>query len=177
MAYFLLIRRISPYSGADILLGVFDTEDAAQDALRSYRGRYDQRNQELETDHWLSRLFRRFRNHTDTNFNPDPWHTQACKPDGIADDDLIIRTFELVGSPSFNEISVVSAYYDSMGQIMRDIDSIHPNRMVAEQRMAELESVAEEADVNVSMPPNRFDTQTIRINAVQSDSPEDQPVR
>jgi hypothetical protein len=81
------------------------------------------------------------------------------------------------GDPTFNEVSVVSSYFDSMGQITRNIDSIHPNRLVAERRMKEIEAAAENADTTDYMPPIRFDTQTIRIDSIQSDDPEDQPVR
>ena len=107
----------------------------------------------------------------------DPWHKQGYKPDGLAENDLVIQNFEMDGNPTFNEISIVSCYYDSLGQIVREFDSIHPNRMMAEQRMEEIETAAENTDTTNDMPPNCFDTQTIRINLMQSDAPEHQPVR
>ena len=159
------------------MLGVFDSERAAQDARNSYLQRYPSTKQEPTTSGWLGCIFPWFRRHPDTNPNDDPWHKQGYKPDGLTEDDLVIQTFDMDGDPTFNEISIVSSYYDSMGQITREIDSIHPNRLVAEQRMEEIETTAENADATDYMPPNRFDTQTIRINAIQSDDPEQQPVQ
>jgi hypothetical protein len=177
MTYFLLIRKISPYTAPDILLGVFDSDRAAQDARNSYLHRYHPTDQKQTTNGWLAQIFPWLRYQPDTNLNGDPWHKQGYKPDGLTEDDLVIQTFNVESDPTFNEISVVSCYYDAMGQISREIDSIHLNRLVAEQRMKEIETIAENATATDHMPPNRFDTQTIRINEIHSDAPEQQPVR
>jgi hypothetical protein len=177
MTYFLLIRKISPYTAPDILLGVFDSERAAQDARNSYLERYRPTERKPTTNGRLTQIFPWLRCQPDTNPNGDPWHKQAYKPDGLTEDDLVIQAFGVEGNPTFNEISVVSCYYDVMGQIWREIDSIHPNRLVAEQRMKEIETIAENATATDYMPPNRFDTQTIRINEIHSDAPEQQPIR
>jgi hypothetical protein len=177
MTYFLLIRKISPYTAPDILLGVFDSDRAAQDARKSYLDRYHPTDRKQTTNGWLAQIFPWLRYQSDTNLNGDPWHKQGYKPDGLTEDDLVIQTFNVESDPTFNEISVVSFYYDAMGQISREIDSIHLNRLVAEQRMKEIETIAENATATDHMPPNWFDTQTIRINEIHSDAPEQQPVR
>ncbi len=161
MMYFLLIRKISPYTAPDILLGAFDSEHAVQKARNSYLDRYRPMDQ----------------HQPDTNPNGDPWHIQGYKPAGLTEDDLVVQTFDMETDPALNEISVVSCYYDAMGQILQEIDSIHPNRLMAEQRMKEIETIAENAIATDPMPPNQFDTQTIRINEIQSDAPEHQAVR
>ena len=175
--YFLLIRKISPYTAPDILLGVFDSEYAAQDVRNSYLDRYRPTDQKPMTNGWLAQIFPWLWYHADTNPNDDPWHKQGYKSDGLTDDDLVIQTFDMEGDPTFNEISVVSCYYDAMGQISREIDSIHPNRLVAEQRMKEIEIIAENATATDYMPPNRFNMQMIRINEINSDAREQQPVQ
>lgn len=55
--YFLLIRRISPYTGPDTLLGVFDSEPAVQDARNSYLERYRPTEQDPAASGWLARMF------------------------------------------------------------------------------------------------------------------------
>ena len=175
--YFLLIRIISPYTGPDILLGVFDSEQAAQDARNSYLDQYRSTEQKPTTNGWFAQIFPWLRRESDTNSNGDPWHRQAYKPDGLTKDDLVILTFDLENDPTFNEISVVSCYLDYMGQISREIDSIHPNQLVAEHRMKQIETIAENTTATDHMPPNRFDTQTVRINKIQSDAPEHQTFR
>ncbi|ELS32447.1 MULTISPECIES: hypothetical protein [Pseudanabaena] len=177
MMYFLLIRKISPYTAPDILLGAFTSEQATQDARKSYLDRYRPTDKKTTTNGWLAQIFPWLRCQPETDPNGDPWHKQAYKSDGLTEDDLIIQTFDMEGDPTFNEISVVSCYYDTMGQIFREIDSIHPNRLVAEQRMKEIETIAENAPATDHMPPNQFSTQTIRINEIHSDAPEQQPIR
>jgi hypothetical protein len=174
--YFLLIRKISPYTAPDILLGAFDSESAAQDGRNSYLDRYRPINQEPTMDGWLAQILLRLRGQPETNPNSDPWHKQAYKPDGLTEEDLVIQTFDMEGDPTDNEISVVSCYYDAMGQIVREIDSIHPNRLLAEQRMQEIKTIADAENSTDYMPPNVFSTQTVRLNEINSDVREQQPV-
>lgn len=176
MMYFLLIRKISPYTAPDILLGVFDFEQAAQDARNSYLDRYRPTNQKPTLNGWFAQLFPWLRPQPNPNPNSDPWHIQGYKPAGLIKDDLVMQTFDLEGDPTCNEISVVSCYYEAFGQIIREIDSIYPNQLVAEQRRQELETIAENAIATKYMPSNTFDIQTVRINEIQSDSPEQQQV-
>jgi hypothetical protein len=173
--YFVLTRRISPYSGADVLLGVFDSEHAAQDARNAYLDRYRVTDDDLRQQGWIARILQRFGLWRDTNIKGDPWHEQAYKAVGLFDEDLIIKPLSAEGEPTFNEISVTSCYFDSLGQINRVIDSIHPNRLLAERRMKELQKEAVSEESPAEMPPNGFDTQTVRINELQSDKREDQP--
>jgi hypothetical protein len=177
MKLFLLIRKISPYTAPDILLGAFDSESAAQDARNSYLGMYRPTDRKPTTNGWFNQILPSLQGQPDTNLNGDPWHKQGYKPEGLTEDDLIIQTFDMEDNPTSSEISVVSCYYDAMGQISREIDSIHPSRLLAEQRMKEIEAVAENATATEYMPPNQFNTQMIRINEIQSDAPEQQPVR
>ena len=177
MTYFLLIRKISPYTAPNILLGAFDSERAAQDARNLYFDRYRPTDRTPTTNVWLAQIFPWLRLQPDTNPNGDPWHEQGYKTDGLTEDDLVIQTFDVECDPTFNEISVVSRYYDVMGQISREIDSVHLNPLMAEQRMKEIETIAENATATDYMPPNLFDTQTIRINEIQSDAPEQQSFR
>jgi hypothetical protein len=177
MMYFILIRQISPYTAPDILLGAFDSEHAAQDARNSYLDRYHPTDQKLTSNSWFTQIFSWLRGQPDTNPNGDPWHIQGYRTTGLTEDDLIIQSFNIQGDPAFNEISVVSCYYDDLGQITREIDSIHPNRLVAEQRMKEIETTTENTTPYEYLLPSKFDTQTIKINEIQSDDPEQQRVR
>ena len=151
MQLYALTREISPYSGADILLGIFPDLHTATTARDSYLRRYQD------------------------SPATDPWHSQAYKPDGLTLRDLSIEPHRLDRSTplSASEISVVSVYREGMGQITRKIDSLHVNRLLAEQRVTEIETESENADDW----PSYCDVQTIRIGELQSDAPEDQPVR
>jgi len=172
-----LIRRISPYSGPDILLGVFDSELFAQKARDSYFEKYSPVDQQSLLTGWLATIFPWLRSKSKINLNGDQWYKQAYKADGLVKDDLIIQYFEAEGDVTSSEISIVSCYYDSMGQIMREIDSIHSNRYIAEHRMLEIQKISENSDPPDYKLPNTFNTQTIQINLLQSDSPENQPIR
>jgi len=175
-SYYLLIRRISAYTGPDLLLGAFDSEAAAQEARKAYLQRYRPSEPLPNRDGFLPWLFPWFWPKPNRNPKGDPWHEQGYKADGLVEQDLVIQPFDLEGELTSNEISAVSCYFDAMGQIGRKIDSLHPNRLLAERRMEEIRRESHEDDGLQGMPPNFFSTQTIRINEIQSDKPEHQPV-
>jgi hypothetical protein len=72
MMYFLLIRKISPYTAPDILLGVFDSEQAAQDARNSYLDRYRPTDRKPTINSWFAQIFPWLRCQPDTNLKPLP---------------------------------------------------------------------------------------------------------
>ncbi|WAS95226.1 hypothetical protein [Nannocystis punicea] len=110
---FLLVRRISAYTGADVLLGVFTSPERAQAARAAY----------------LSKKCA-------ADPASDPWHEQAHKADGLVEDDLVI--ISLPGPAEAVEVFVVSDYDEGFGQICRDFDSIHDSAVTAERRIARL---------------------------------------
>ena len=146
--FYVLLRRISAYSGADIVLGVFPKLTAAESARDAYLIRYQ-----------------------------DPWHEQSYKTAGLAVDDLVIERHESdsLRDPSTNELSLISVYFDGFGQLVRKIDSLHSDRSVAEQRRERIEYEMEHATEPFDAP-NHCVIQTIRVGDIQSDKPDDQPV-
>ena len=143
---YLLIRRISEYSGPDILLGVFATPADCDRASRSY---FDVRQ---------------------ANLNDDPWRKQAYKDCGFVKDDLAIEELpsELTnGTAAF----VVSNHSDGFGQIVRTFESIHETFASASSRMEELDSLEDE-----DCPfPHYTLLDVVVVGCLHSDYPEDQP--
>lgn len=105
-----LIRLISAYSGADILLGIFSTKEKANSVRNDYIAALQSGSRE------------------------DPWREQAYKEDMLCEDDLILM--DLSGMTDKNSkptdtVFVVSAYSEGFGQIMREIKSIVQTRLEA----------------------------------------------
>ncbi len=150
--YHALIRKISTYSGADVLLGVFHEQLAAEDARERYLARYHPSPQS------------------------DPWHEQSYKPEGLAAEDLQIKTLKLESRFTGREVSIVSLYYEGMGQLLRELDSIHSSRASAEERVAEVEATMGAADKMTYDLPSDCIAQILVLDELQSDLPEDQPV-
>lgn len=112
---FLLIRRLSAYTSADVLLGVFTTAALADAARAAYLARYA------------------------ADPTSDPWHEQAYKDDGLVAKDLEVRCFS--GPAEATEVVVVSDYAEGFGQIGRRFDSLHESMVAAEARIAALNDV------------------------------------
>lgn len=112
---FLLIRRMSAYTSAHVLLGVFTTAALADAARAAYLARYA------------------------ADPASDPWHEQAYKDDGLVAEDLEVRCFS--GPAEATELVVVSDYAEGFGQIGRRFDSLHASMAAAEARIAALNDV------------------------------------
>lgn len=112
---FLLIRRISPYTGADLLLGVFVSAEQAGAARADYLARYA------------------------TGLASDPWHEQAYKAAGLVESDLLVRAMDTPTAMGA-EVFVVSHYLDFFGQLVRQFDSLHASAEAAEARVVEVEA-------------------------------------
>jgi len=110
----LLIRRISSYTAADVLLGVFETAEQAQSARAAYAARYA------------------------ADPDSDPWREQGYKDAGLPIGDLVIR--ELAAPSGSAEVLVVSNYSEGFGQVVRKFDSLHRSKADADRRMAELDA-------------------------------------
>lgn len=146
---FLLIRKISPYSGADILLGVFSELEKAEQFRNSYVQQY-------------------------RNFpEKDPWRKQAYKNPIILEKDLTITEHKTnLKIKDGDLIYVVSSYLDVMGQITRKIDSIYFDVEQAQKRIDELEAIE---DFNEAI--SYAIAQTVLVGNLQSDKPSEQPNR
>src|SRR5688572_27638971 len=109
---FVLVRRISAYTGPDVLLGVFVTRDAAEAAKAHYA-----RVREADPA-------------------SDPWKDQGYKPDMAVSRDLTVGRVSgefTAGTVVF----VVSDHSDGFGQEIRKLDSIHTTAAAATARVEE----------------------------------------
>lgn len=130
---FLLIRRISAYTGPDVLLGVFT------DARRAGAARDEYRRRHLADP------------------SRDPWREQAYKTGGLAADDLVVEALDApVGMT--DEVFVVSRYFEGFGQVVRKFDSVHASLAAARTREAELDALEEDEVAYVLLQPARVDT-------------------
>jgi hypothetical protein len=141
----ILIRKISPYMEASILLGVFTSPEEAERNRKAYLA------SRAETP------------------ASDPWHHQPYKPDGLQPSDLVVMDFQdldvVADSPAF----VVSNYSEGFGQTVRKFISVHTDLAAAKSEAARLE----EAD-NDSFP-SYFRVQEAIVGQLLSDAPEAQP--
>ena len=113
---YLLKRTISPYTGPDLLLGVFISEDTAQAARQKYLSKY------------LG------------NPRSDPWREQAYHEVNLEDDVQLIDTVP-TSSPIEDSCKayVVSAYSEAFGQILREFKFICPTLESAQECVTRLE--------------------------------------
>lgn len=109
-AYHILLRKISPYSGADVLLGVFSCSELLEKRKAGYFQNYQ-------------------RNPAD-----DAWREQAFSEVGLKLDDLISHVLVSPESSSDGHVFVVSVFEEFLAQLDRKIDSIHPDQDTAEDR-------------------------------------------
>lgn len=122
---YLLEREISPYTGANLCLGVFDSREAAEIAKARYQG---------------------------VSAENDPWQAQAYREVDLATDVRIVE-IEVVGHPE-TELHLVSAYYEGFGQCVRRFVTLHAQRDAADahalalqEQESETEEMANECEV------------------------------
>lgn len=149
------MRKVSPYSGPNILLGVFDSEDKAESARKSYLSRYA---------------------HKAHTADPDPWEKQAYADGGLDDKDLITQAITVADDVVAGEIFIVSTYVDSLGMITREINAVFASYERAMRKAIELD-VATEKEETYSGTLCEFLIQKVSTNTLLSDRPEDQPKR
>src|SRR5262249_52403363 len=88
---YLLIRRMSPDTAPDVLLGVFPTPEQAEGVKATYVTRYA------------------------ADPSSDPWRDQGYKGPGLSPHDLALRG--LPGEPGWADVFVVSTYSEGFGQV------------------------------------------------------------
>ncbi|MGC3992258.1 MAG: hypothetical protein QM796_21690 [Chthoniobacteraceae bacterium] len=140
-----LLRKISPYTAPDILLGVFSTAADAQRARGAYLAQYL------------------------ADPSTDPWHVQAYKSAGLKTEDLHIVHLDCpASSQDGDEIIVASNYEEMFGQIYRELDSVHLSEASARNRIAEIEQALNDV-------PSYALLQHVRVGSLASDKPDEQP--
>lgn len=111
---FLLIRKISEYTGTDITLGVFCEIQGAEAAAQKYRDKYL------------------------TNPELDPWHEQAHVDEHLSPVHLVVE--ELEGEQvASGSVYLVSKYTEAFGQVDREIIQVYENPRDAKERCNELD--------------------------------------
>jgi hypothetical protein len=143
---FVLMRRISAYTGPDVLLGVFPTSEEAEAAKSEYA---------------------RVREGDSAG---DPWRDQGYKPDMVVSRDLVVE--RLPGEfPAGAVVFVVSDHSQGFGQERRKLDSIHPTTAAAAARVEDLDAVEDE-----EFPfPHFAVIDPVVVGSLHSDLREDQP--
>jgi hypothetical protein len=140
-----LIRKISPYTGPDILLGVYTSESDAERGSETYLQRHS------------------------NAAASDPWFKQAYRPDGLKASDLqIVPLGTRIRANDGDEVCVVSIYLEMFAQTWRDLDSVHLSDTLGRSRIAEI-------DRENTSDPRYGLLQKVRIGVLQSDKPEHQP--
>ena len=99
----ILIRKISAYLGADVLLGVFPTGQEAEQQRHAYLA---------------------MRTQTPAS---DPWREQPYKPDGLQISDLVISDIQGSRISSGTVVFVISRYSEGF-KIINRVISIHDLR-------------------------------------------------
>ena len=114
----LLIRKLSAYTGSDLLLGVFRTADDAQRARVRYLD---------EVVHGTS----------------DPWAVQAYH--AVSDDDLQILSslVELDLPDAVGAVFVISSYAEAFGQVVRVFEALAGSDAAARSYAGTLETKAD----------------------------------
>src|SRR5688500_15279901 len=140
------MRRISAYTGPDVLLGVFATPEEAESAKAHYA-----RVREADPA-------------------TDPWKDQGYKPDMVVSRDLAVE--QLPGEyPAGTVVCVVSDHSDGFGQEVRKLDSIHASAAEAAARVEELDAVEDE-----EFPfPHYAVIDPVVVGSLHSDLREDRP--
>jgi hypothetical protein len=145
-----LIRHISEYSGADLLLGVFTTDAGAQEARAEYIARYARC---CFRDPWARQPYRRVSLTADVAVD----RIRACKSCAT-------------GAARAKHVTVVSVYSEGFGQVVREIDSAHVLRTCAKRRAAELSQGADSRSF-----PKYALLQEVAVDRLASDAPGNQP--
>lgn len=143
---YILLRRISSYTGADLLLGAFFTLEEAEAAKSTYLWRYEAAPE------------------------TDPWREQAYKKTRL-DGDLMTQAVDFTGSQD-GDLFVVSTYAEGLGQILRRVVSVHSSADEARIRIAEIDEAIESGE-NTSVDYALY--QQVQPGVLLSDRPEHQP--
>jgi hypothetical protein len=138
----LLIRKISAYLGADVLLGVFTTTQDAEQHRNAY---FTTRTQTLASD---------------------PWREQPYQPDGLQMSDLVISDIQGSRISSGTVVFVISSYSEGFGQTVRRFISVHNEKDVATRQAAQLEA----ADTDCF--PNYYRVQEATVGQLLPDDPD-----
>ncbi len=144
---FVLTRRISMYTGPDVLLGLFTTREQAENAKAHYA------------------------KVREANPADDPWKEQAYKPDMVVSHDLEVE--QIPGEfPNGSVVFVVSNHLDAMGQVVRELDSIHATATLAAARVEEINAIVVDDDYPF---PHYAVIDQVAVGSLHSDLREDQP--
>ena len=150
---FVAIRRISPHTAADVVLGAYPLEQDARDAIDRYRSRYDEAPQ------------------------LDPWGDQGHKPDPRPDEDFVVE-YLACDEDIAETLYLTSQYEEFLGQILRRLDSWYPTAAEAERHCRQREAAFQGGNQHGSGTfPSYWLFQEIPIGQQLSDKPEDQPAR
>lgn len=114
---YILKRCISPYTGADIILGCFRTVEEAQHARHQYIQPYQ------------------------NGTKRDPWKKQAYKPhDQLQDDVIIIDDLPVHHiTPTLTDVYILSTFAEGFGQIIRHLVEICGSEESVQFRRNEIE--------------------------------------
>jgi hypothetical protein len=111
----LLVRRVSPYTQHDLLLGVFPSADLANQA---------------RLEHLRAVL----------HSSEDPWARQAYREVSDADVEILADVPLLGISPETDRVFVVSSYSEGFGQVVRKFEAIAGTLDLAQARADSLVS-------------------------------------
>jgi hypothetical protein len=140
-----LIRKISAYLAADILLGVFPTAQEAEQRRDAY---FAMRAQTPASD---------------------PWCEQPYKPEGLKMSDLVVSDIQGSRVSSGTVVFVISSYSEGFGQTVRRFISVHQDKAVATRQAGRLQ----EADSDSY--PNYYRVQEATVGQLLPDDPDLQP--
>ena len=112
---YILIRKISPYTGADIVLGIFCNKSQAEITAGNYLSHYYQ------------------------HLEDDPWKDQAYVDENLSTDQIIIEEYHCE-CISGQTVFLVSHYSEAFGQVVRSIDKVFKIEKEADERCQDLEN-------------------------------------
>jgi hypothetical protein len=140
------MRRISAYTGPDVLLGVFARHEEA-DVAKAHYARIREGDPEA-----------------------DPWRDQGYKRHMVVSQDVHVEQLPGEFAPGMI-LFVVSDHSDGFGQERRKLDSIHADSAAAAARVEVLDAVEDE-----QFPfPHYAVVDPVVVGNLHSDLPEDQP--
>lgn len=112
---YLLVRRISPYTHHDLLLGVFRSRELANQARLEY----------------LAAIL---------HSAEEPWSQQAYQEVSDNDVEILADSPSLGISPEMDRVFVVSSYSEGFGQVVRKFEAIAGTLDLAQARADSLEA-------------------------------------
>jgi len=138
----ILIRRISAYLGADVLLGVFASTSEAEQQRDIYFA--------MRTEKPAS----------------DPWREQPYKTDGLQMADLVILNIQGSQVSSGAAAFVISSDSQGFGQMARRFISVHNEQAVALRQAAKFEEADDDSF------PTFYRVQGVRVGELLPDDPD-----